>query len=177
MSYQNFINKLGPKAAQLKKVVEKMRKEDLEGLDDTIKDRVDTKLGELETELQTFADEAAAGAIDSALEAGGDIDVAIDEAVNGAIEALEVITFVDPGDLVSDVTVANGTTEADAIAQLPDTVTITGGTGDTEIVDVTWTIEGYDSTTAGTYPATGTFTFPHLWTGTPEVYADVIVED
>jgi len=176
MDYHNLVRKLGADAAKLQAVVEKLRNEDLQDLDNTIKDRVNTKLGELETSLQTFANEAAAGAIASALETGGDIDVAIDGGVDAAIDTLEITMFNDPGSRDA-VSVAYGTTEADAIAALPTSVEITGGNGNTATVnDITWTIENYDPDTAGDYNAVGVFTLPHLWTGYPELYDTVTVE-
>ena len=176
MDYPNLVRKLGADAAKLQAVVEKLRNKDLQDLDSTIKDRVDTKLEELETSLQTFANEAAAGAIASALETGGDIDTAIDGAVSTAIGALEITMFSDQGDRDA-VSVDYGTTESDAIAELPTTVEITGGNGNTATVnDVVWTIEDYDPNTAGDYNAVGVFTLPHLWTGYPELFTTVTVE-
>lgn len=176
MDYPNLVRKLGADAAKLQAVVEKLRNKDLQDLDSTIKDRVDTKLEELETSLQTFANEAAAGAIASALETGGDIDTAIDGAVSTAIGALEITMFSDQGDRDA-VSVDYGTTESDAIAALPTTVEITGGNGNTATVDdVAWTIEDYDPNTAGDYNAVGVFTLPHLWTGYPELVTTITVE-
>ncbi len=61
---------------------------------------------------------------------------------------------------VNNVEVPYGTEEAVALAALADTTTITDGGNSTHTVNLSWTIDGYDSNTAGDYTAAGTFTLP-----------------
>lgn len=67
---------------------------------------------------------------------------------------VKAIQAVDP------VTVPNGTSETDAIAKLPTTVTVEDENRNTYALPVTWTINSYDGTTAGDYTATATVTLP-----------------
>ena len=74
------------------------------------------------------------------------------------------------------VTVANGTSEADAIAALDTTVGVVGTKGETGTADIAWTIASYDENTAADYTATGVLTLPTGWTGTAsDVTATVVV--
>ena len=61
---------------------------------------------------------------------------------------------------VSNVDVAYGTAEADAIAALAGTTTITDSNNVTHTVNLSWSIASYDGNTADNYTATGTFTLP-----------------
>jgi len=158
IDYKNFVRKLGPRAAELRAISAKQREKDLAGLDDETKSLINTKLTELEGELQTYATAAA------------------QDAITAAIDELEIVMFYDAGQLVNDLVVPYNTSEQDVLSQLPATVEIPGGNGDTAVVDVTWAIEGYNPEVADVYSIIGTFTLPHLWTGLPEIYASVEVE-
>lgn len=70
---------------------------------------------------------------------------------------IPVIIAITP---VDDVNVEYGTLEADAIAGLAPTTTITDSNNDTHVVTLSWTIADYDGEVAGPYTATGTFTLP-----------------
>jgi hypothetical protein len=61
---------------------------------------------------------------------------------------------------VPNITVEYGTLEADAIAALAPTTTVTDSNSDTYTVALSWTIAGYDGDLAGAYTATGTFEMP-----------------
>ena len=75
------------------------------------------------------------------------------------------------------VSVANGTTEADAIAALDSTVGVVGASSEAGTATIAWTIAGYNATTPGNYTATGVLTLPDGWTGTAtDVTATVTVE-
>jgi len=73
------------------------------------------------------------------------------------VPEIPVIVSITP---VPDVTVEYGTLEADAIAALAPTTTITDSNNDTYTVDLTWTIASYDGDVASAYAATGTFMLP-----------------
>ena len=64
------------------------------------------------------------------------------------------------------VSVANGTSEADAKAALDKTVEVVGTKGETGTANIAWTIASYDGNTANNYTATGVLTLPTGWTGT-----------
>jgi len=69
-----------------------------------------------------------------------------------------------------------------AIAALAETTTIVDSDDETHIVDLNWTINGYDGNQAGDYTATGTFVLPaNVDQADPamdlEVTATVTVED
>ncbi|MBW6498112.1 MAG: choice-of-anchor D domain-containing protein [Bacteroidales bacterium] len=74
-----------------------------------------------------------------------------------AVPDIPIIVSITP---VADVSVEFGTLEADAIAALAPTTTITDSNSDTYTVDLTWTIASYDGDVAGAYTATATFTLP-----------------
>ena len=75
------------------------------------------------------------------------------------------------------VSVANGTTEADALALLDAAVGVVGTKGETGSAAIAWTINGYDAAAAGDYTANGVLTLPAGWTGTVnDVTATVTVE-
>jgi hypothetical protein len=61
---------------------------------------------------------------------------------------------------VPNITVEYGTLEADAIAALAPTTTVTDSNSDTYTVALSWTIAGYNGDVAGAYTATGTFEMP-----------------
>jgi hypothetical protein len=51
--------------------------------------------------------------------------------------------------------VAHATSEADVIAQLPDTTTVTDSEGGVHQVALNWSVPGYDRLTPGVYTAEG----------------------
>lgn len=67
------------------------------------------------------------------------------------------IVLISP---VDNIEVNYGTDEDAAISALADTTTIKDSGNRTRIVGLNWTIAGYDSRTAGTYTAVGTFELP-----------------
>ncbi len=67
------------------------------------------------------------------------------------------ITSIMP---VNDITVNYGTSELEAIANLAETTIITDSEENTHIVNLNWTIEGYDAYKSGEYAATATFDLP-----------------
>jgi hypothetical protein len=56
--------------------------------------------------------------------------------------------------------VAHATSEADVIAQLPDTTTVTDSEGGVHQVALNWSVPGYDRLTPGAYTAEGAFLLP-----------------
>ncbi|MDD3895221.1 MAG: hypothetical protein PHU36_09430, partial [Syntrophomonadaceae bacterium] len=75
------------------------------------------------------------------------------------------------------VSVANGTSEAAAKAELDASVGVVGTKGETGTATISWTIAGYSATAAGDYTATGVLTLPTGWTGSAaNVTATVTVE-
>jgi hypothetical protein len=83
---------------------------------------------------------------------------------------------------VQDIDVCILTSEAVAISQLAETITISDSDGGEHLVDVTWTIDSYDGNVAAIYNATGTFELPGAVMQTDpettlEVYATVTVVD
>ncbi|WP_027085808.1 S-layer homology domain-containing protein [Cohnella panacarvi] len=83
---------------------------------------------------------------------------------------------------VDDLAVDYGTSEADAVAALTNTTTITDKAGMTHTVNLDWIIDGYDSAQVGVYTATGTFILPSGVTQTNppvllNVTANVTVND
>ncbi|MPV50811.1 LPXTG cell wall anchor domain-containing protein [Pseudactinotalea sp. HY160] len=82
---------------------------------------------------------------------------------------------------VEGVTVAYGTSEADALAALPATTTVTDSDGGTHTVDLTWTIADYDGHRAGDHAAIAVFALPDGLTQTDpatplEVAATITVD-
>lgn len=70
------------------------------------------------------------------------------------------IDEIDIYEVVEDIEVCLGTSEEDAIAQLVQEITISDNEGGEHIVELSWTIDSYDSDVADTYTATGTFSLP-----------------
>lgn len=73
------------------------------------------------------------------------------------LPTIPVLVSITP---VPNVSVEYGTLEADAIAALAPTTTITDSNSDIYTVGLTWTIASYNGDVAGAYTATGTFTLP-----------------
>ncbi|HDP75440.1 MAG TPA: hypothetical protein ENN49_06155, partial [Bacteroidales bacterium] len=92
---------------------------------------------------------------------GGSRDeFAIDNIVLKMSKTVPQIADIDINSDVVDVTVCQGTSEADAIAALAAQITITDTDGAEHVVDLSWTIDSYDANTPADYTATGTFTLP-----------------
>lgn len=87
----------------------------------------------------------------------GNETTGIELEVEYAVEEIRTIGSVGS---VADVTVDNGTSEAEAKAALAPTVVITDSFGDTYTRPLTWTIASYDGSVSAGYTATGTFTLP-----------------
>ncbi|MCS5717784.1 penicillin binding protein PBP4B [Herbiconiux sp. CPCC 205763] len=78
-------------------------------------------------------------------------------ALNGESTQYNPIASVSP---VDGVTVANGTSEQDAIAALSPTTSVTDADGATHTVGLSWALADYDASTAGRYDAVGRFSLP-----------------
>lgn|GEM_PF-5751159 len=61
---------------------------------------------------------------------------------------------------VTDLEVAYGTSETEALALLPGSVVVVDSEGEGHTMDLTWSVSGYEAETAGDYTATGTFSLP-----------------
>lgn len=84
------------------------------------------------------------------------------------IASADTITYASTGPLTNPiVTVANGTSEANAVAALDPTVGVVSSVATADTATIAWTIASYVPTTAGDYTATGVLTLPAEWTGTP----------
>ncbi|MDQ7095555.1 Ig-like domain-containing protein, partial [Desulfosporosinus sp. PR] len=71
------------------------------------------------------------------------------------------------------VTVDNGTTMADAMAKLDQSVTLTLSDGSTKDAAIVWSCDNYDAATAGDYTFTGKVTLPDNVTDPDSKVADV----
>lgn len=105
---------------------------------------------------------------------------------------VSVVFFVSPGKVYANgfvlysstvalahttVSVANGTTEANAKLSLDQTVGVVGAASQSGTATIVWTIASYSETTPRDYTATGVLTLPAGWTGSPaDVTATVTVE-
>jgi hypothetical protein len=83
-----------------------------------------------------------------------------DVTVTVTMELRPEVPFIVSIEPVDDVTVEHGTSEADAIAALAATTTITDSDQVSHTVTLNWTIENYDAEMAGDYDATATFDLP-----------------
>ena len=97
---------------------------------------------------------------------------------NITVSAPSIVSIVD----VTDAEVEFGTSEADAIAALASTTTITDKAGAAHSVNLVWTIDGYNGAQAEDYTAIGTFSLPSgVSQANPaiplEVHANVTVKD
>ncbi|MFB9279756.1 S-layer homology domain-containing protein [Cohnella cellulosilytica] len=82
--------------------------------------------------------------------------VSLSVTANVTVDGPNIVSIADAADIAVDF----GTSEADAIAALASTTTITDKAGATHTVNLIWTIDGYDGAQADIYTATGTFTLP-----------------
>ncbi|MFZ7102469.1 MAG: putative Ig domain-containing protein [Peptococcaceae bacterium] len=76
------------------------------------------------------------------------------------IVAKPVNPTIDSITAVDDIEVPYGTSETEAIEELPEETVITDSGGAIHNVELEWRIGNYDGNTAGDYEATGTFTLP-----------------
>jgi predicted RecA/RadA family phage recombinase len=80
--------------------------------------------------------------------------------VTAKVTVLQEVVYIVSVAEVEDIEVEYGTAEADALAGLASTTTITDSRSDTHTVELNWTIDSYDGNTSGEYSATGVFELP-----------------
>ena len=73
------------------------------------------------------------------------------------VQETAVIASINP---VDDLSVSYGTSEAFVLDELQPSTTILDSFGNSHLVGLDWSVEGYDAFSPGDYPATGSFSLP-----------------